>query len=89
MAELKVTVVEISRRPVDPTTIYAVFDEQSAAEQFISDVNSDREYFIDNVRENEDKSKWDKYYWSSREIYYNRDFNYIKTSGIDNKLIPQ
>lgn len=75
---MKVTAVEISRRPVSPETIYVIFDKAEDATKFAADVEKDYNFILDKIYE-EDSKKFDWPFGRSREIYANVSLSQLKS----------
>ena len=74
---MKVTMVEISRRPVHPQTIYVMFDRIEDAQKFVEDVNEDFEFSLDRMYE-EDEKKFAYPFGRDRELFGNITLDQLK-----------
>lgn len=74
---MKVTMVEISRRPVCPQTIYVMFDKPEDAQKFVEKVNEDFEFSLDRMYE-EDEKKFAYPFGRNRELFGNITLEELK-----------
>lgn len=74
---MKVTMVEISRRPVYPQTIYVMFDKPEDVQKFVEEVNEDFEFSLDRMYE-EDEKKFAYPFGRNRELFGNITLKELK-----------
>lgn len=77
MVNNRVTVIELSRRPMYTETTYVVFEDSDKAKDFLADLSKCPHLFrVDKIRKNIEVPKFSYFY---HEVFYNVDFNHLKT----------
>ena len=74
---MKVTMVEISRRPAYSQTIYVMFDNPEDAQNFADEVDKDIQFSLDRMYE-EDEKEFAYPFGRSRELYGNITLDQLK-----------
>lgn len=75
MGNKKVTVIELSRRPIHPETTYVVFEDSEKAKEFLDSASRGSHFFtVERVRENIDEPKFGLYH----SVFYDISFEKLR-----------
>ena len=77
MGNNRVTVIELSRRPIHPETTYVVFEDSNKAKEFLDDISKNPHLFrVEKIRENIDEPKFGYIH----EVFYDISFEKLRTA---------